>query len=260
MDPNFQHKSYPEAELARPTSSLIEDRQRTFTTCNGTPYKLKEDRYSSHSVILSYLREGKGQRVLDVGAAQGDLAKLLTERGYEVTAVEGVPALAELAKGKCHKVIVTNLDEPVPDLGGPFDVVVYGDVLEHLKDPLAALVNINEQLKSDGVVIVSVPNSAHAWVRLQMLFGRFEYAERGILDKTHLRFFTFASFRVLVHEAGLEIERLKTTPAPLQLVVPERFHGGLLRAAQALNAGLARAWKTMFAYQFVALTRRRASS
>jgi SAM-dependent methyltransferase len=198
--------------------------------------------------------------VLDVGAAQGDLAKLLTERGYEVTAVEGVPALAAMAEGKCHRVVVANLDEPVQDLGGPFDIVVYGDVLEHLKNPLAVLVNINEHLKSDGVVIVSVPNSVHAWVRLQMLFGRFDYAERGILDKTHLRFFTFASFRVLVREAGLEMLQLKTTPAPLPLVVPELYHGVVLNAAHALNAALARLWKTMFAYQFVALTRRRTSA
>jgi 2-polyprenyl-3-methyl-5-hydroxy-6-metoxy-1,4-benzoquinol methylase len=155
---------------------------------------------------------------------------------------------------------VANLDEPVPDFGGPFDIAVYGDVLEHLKNPLAALANINQQLKSDGLVIVSVPNSAHAWVRFQMIFGRFDYAERGILDKTHLRFFTLASFRALIREAGLEIEQLKATPAPLHLVVPERFHGVVLSAAHAINAGLARSWNTMFAYQFVALARRRVSS
>jgi O-antigen biosynthesis protein len=156
-------------------------------------YQLKPDRYSSHSVILSYLQDGRGKRLLDVGAAQGDMAKLLHMRGYDVTAIEGDPKLAEIARTRVRNVIVADLDDPIPDWGGPFDVVVYGDVLEHLKDPLSALININRQLKPAGVVVVSVPNSAHAWVRLQMCFGHFEYAERGILDKTHLRFFTLAS-------------------------------------------------------------------
>src|SRR5262249_2941285 len=159
-----------------------------------SPYQLKPDRYSSHSVILSYLPEGKGKCLLDVGAAQGDMAALLTARGFEVTAVEGDAGLAAIAKSKCKRIILADLDDPIPNWGGPFDVVVYGDVLEHLKNPLAVLTNITGQLKDDGFAVISVPNSVHAWVRLQMLVGRFEYAERGILDKTHLRFFTLTSF------------------------------------------------------------------
>jgi 2-polyprenyl-3-methyl-5-hydroxy-6-metoxy-1,4-benzoquinol methylase len=219
-------------------------------------YRLKPDPYSSHSVILSYLQDGAGKRLLDVGAAQGDMARLLSHRGYDVTAVEGDPALAQIARTKCRNVIVADLDNLIGDWGGPFDVVVYGDVLEHLKDPLSVLINVNRQLKPDGVVVVSVPNSAHAWVRWQMLFGHFEYAERGILDKTHLRFFTLSSFRRLLAEAHLTVERLRTTPAPLPLVVPERYHGRTLNAVHACNAAIARWWKTMFAYQFVALARR----
>lgn len=219
-------------------------------------YRLKPDRYSSHSVILSFLQDGSGKRLLDVGAAQGDMARLLLNRGYDVTAVEGDPELAAIARTKCGRVITADLDDPISDWGGPFDVIVYGDVLEHLKDPLTVLTSINRQLKQDGMVIVSVPNSAHAWVRMQMCFGRFDYAERGILDKTHLRFFTFASFSRLLREAGLTPVQVKTTPAPLPLVIPERYHGRILNLLHLLNAAVARGWKTMFAYQFVALTRR----
>lgn len=219
-------------------------------------YKLKPDPYSSHSVILSYLQRGDGKRLLDVGAAQGDMAQLLLNRGYDVTAVEGDPELAAIARTKCGNVIIANLDDPISDWGGPFDVIVYGDVLEHLKDPLTVLTSINRQLKSNGIVVVSVPNSAHAWVRLQMCFGHFDYAERGILDKTHLRFFTFASFCRLLREAGLEALQVRTTPAPLPLVVPTRYHGRTLNLVHGLNAAMARCWRTMFAYQFVALARR----
>jgi len=226
---------------------------------SSRPYQLKTDRYSSHSVILSYLPQGNGKRLLDIGAAQGDMAKLFIERNYDVTAIEGNPILAEIARTKCGKVIVADLDRPIPDWGGPFDVVVYGDVLEHLRDPLSVLISINQQVRSNGVVVISVPNSAHAWVRLQMLFGHFEYAERGILDKTHLRFFTLASFRRLLLEAGLEVIELRTTPAPLPLVVPRRYHGPVFNVMHAANAAFARSWKTMFAYQFVAMARRSAS-
>jgi SAM-dependent methyltransferase len=184
------------------------------------------------------------------------MAQLLLNRGYDVTAVEGDPELAAIARAKCGKVIVADLDDEIADWGGPFDVIVYGDVLEHLKDPLTVLTSINRQLKPDGLVVVSVPNSAHAWVRLQMFFGRFDYAERGILDKTHLRFFTFASFSRLLREAGLTPVQVRTTPAPLPLVVPQRYHGRILNLLHSLNAGMARWWKTMFAYQFVTLARR----
>lgn len=222
-----------------------------------SPYCLKRDCYSSHSIILSYLRDGKRQRLLDVGAAQGDLAQLLTQRGYDVTAIEGDPALAAAARGKCREVVVADLDRPLPDLHGPFDVAVCGDVLEHLKNPLGVLRAISQLAET---VIVSVPNTAHLWVRLQLCFGRFEYAERGILDATHLRFFTLASFRRLLQEAGLDILELTATPVPLPLVVPERYHGRVLDAVHAVNAALARAWKSMFAYQFVAVTLRRVSA
>lgn len=224
-----------------------------------SPYNLKTDCHSSHSVILSYLRDGRGQRLLDVGAAQGDLAELLTQRGYDVTAIEGDPGLAAMAEGKCREVVVANLETLLPHLHGPFDVVLCADVLEHLRNPLGTLIAVTRLLKPNGTVIVSVPNTAHLWVRLQLCFGRFEYTERGILDATHVRLFTLASFLRLLREAGLEMLELTTTPAPLPLIIPERYHGRVLDAVHAINATLARVWKTLLAYQFVAVARRRVS-
>lgn len=191
-----------------------------------------------------------------MGAADGFLAERFTERGYEVTCIEGDPGLAALAASKCRAVMVADLDRDNPELEGPFDVIVYGDVLEHLRDPLRVILQLNRHLSPDGVVIVSVPNVAHLWIRLQLLLGRFEYADRGILDRSHLRFFTLASFRRFLAEANLTVMELIPTPVPLPLVVPKRYHGRWLAALQALNAALARAWKTLFAYQFVAVARR----
>ncbi len=219
------------------------------------PYQLKSDPYSSHAVILTRLGEGGGRRLLDAGAADGFLSELLTARGWRVTALERDPERAARARGKCHEVLVADLAEAAGVVEGPFDAIVYGDVLEHLADPLAALRALNPTLAEGGVIIVSVPNVAHLWVRLQLLAGRFDYADRGILDRTHLRFFTRRTLLDLLTRAGLVVEELRATPVPLPLVVPARRHGAWLRALHAVSAGAARCWKGGLAYQFVAVCR-----
>jgi SAM-dependent methyltransferase len=222
-------------------------------------YQLKSDPHSSHAVILERLGDGRGRRALDVGAADGFLAELLTRQGWQVTALERDPAQAAKARGRCHEVIVADLDEATPRLEGAFDAIVYGDVLEHLSDPLPVLVGLNRYLAAGGRVLVSVPNVAHLWVRLSLLLGRWDYADRGILDRTHVRFFTRRSFTRFLGDAGLATEELVATPVPLPLVVPPRFHGGVLDAVHGLSAGAARLWKGGLAYQFVAVCRRAAA-
>ncbi|MBI4588460.1 MAG: class I SAM-dependent methyltransferase [Candidatus Rokubacteria bacterium] len=222
----------------------------------GSPYRLKADPYSSHSVILRFLPDGAGKRLLDVGAAEGYLAELLGRRGFEVTCLERDPGLAAVAAEKCRRVVTADLERELPLLDGPFDVIVYGDVLEHLSDPARVLSSLNQSLKEDGIVIVSVPNVAHLWVRLQLLLGRFDYADRGILDRTHLRFFTRRSFLRFLGDSKLKVIEMIPTPVPLPLLVPERLHGRWLSALHALNALTARCWQGLFAYQFVAVARR----
>jgi 2-polyprenyl-3-methyl-5-hydroxy-6-metoxy-1,4-benzoquinol methylase len=221
-----------------------------------SPYQLKTDPHSSHAVILSRLGDGRGRRALDVGAADGFLAELLTRQGWQVTALERDPAQAAKARGRCHEVIVADLDQAAPRLQGSFDAIVYGDVLEHLIDPLPVLVALDRTLSPDGRVIVSVPNVAHLWVRLSLALGRWDYADRGILDRTHLRFFTRRTLRAFLRDAGLGVEEFVATPVPLPLVVPPRFHGAVLDAVHGLSAGAARVWKSGLAYQFVAVCRR----
>jgi len=217
------------------------------------------DPYSSHALILSKVGDGHGRRLLDVGSAQGVLAEQFTQRGFEVTCLEGSPTLAAIGGGKCHKMIIVDLDGQLPTLTDQYDVIVYGDILEHLKKPMEVFRELNRYLRPDGVIILSIPNIAHLWVRLKLLFGSFEYRERGVLDRTHLRFFTLASFRRFLEEAGLSIEELDTTPPPLMFIVPARYHGRLLNVVHRLNAALAHGWKSMFAFQFVAVARPRVS-
>jgi 2-polyprenyl-3-methyl-5-hydroxy-6-metoxy-1,4-benzoquinol methylase len=219
-------------------------------------YTLKSDPYSSHSVILGWLGDGRGRRLLDVGAADGLLSRLLTERGWKVTGLEADPVAAAAGAPHCERMIVADLDAAVPPLPGEFDVIVCADVLEHLRDPLGTLVALRRALAPDGVVVISIPNVAHLWIRLSLLAGRFDYADRGILDRTHLRFFTRRSLGALVAGAGLRIARATATPVPLYQVVPPRWHGRALAAAHALSAGAARALPRVLAYQFVVLATR----
>lgn len=219
-----------------------------------------DDPWSSHARLVALGGEGGGRRLLDVGSAQGELAGRFTEKGFRVTCVEADPALAAQARSRCEELWPLDLDRsPLPD-SAPFDVMVFGDVLEHLKDPLTVLRGMLARLAPGGLVLVSVPNVAHLYVRLNLLFGRFEYADRGILDRTHLRFFTRSSFRRFLRDAGLEISRFTSTPVPLPLVVPQRFHGRILSAVHRMSALAASAWKGGLAFQLIAACRRKAAA
>lgn len=134
-------------------------------------------------------------------------------------------------------------------------MIVCGDVLEHLRDPLRVFTGLNRYLVPGGKVVVSVPNIAHVAIRVMLLFGSFEYMERGILDRTHLRFFTLRSFRRFLAQGGMQVEELVVTPLPLCVMVQQKWQGRSFRAMNYVNALSARLLKRLFGYQFVAFGR-----
>lgn len=234
-------------------TSTTDQTQRSVA---NSPYQSKKsDVYSSHSVILRLAGQGRGRRLLDVGAAHGYLAGELRSQGFQVTGLEANSVLGEEAAKHCDEFLLLDLDGPLPRFTQLFDLMIFGDVLEHLKDPQAVLCEFARHLSDNGEVIISLPNVANIYVRLSLLFGRFDYQDRGLLDKTHLHFFTRKSFRQLMSDAGLELETLTATPIPLPLVVPASFQGRVFAALHAANAWLARNWQTLFGYQFVAVAR-----
>lgn len=161
---------------------------------------------TSHTRILRLV--GSGARVLDLGCATGSLARLLTDRGCEVVGVEVDPAAAALAEPHCSRVVVANLDSS--DLSeldglGTFDVIIAADVLEHLTHPERVLGLVHKVLKPTGYLLTSIPNVAHGSVRLALLAGRFPYSDLGLLDETHVRFFTRASMTGLLTSAGFSV-------------------------------------------------------
>jgi 2-polyprenyl-3-methyl-5-hydroxy-6-metoxy-1,4-benzoquinol methylase len=166
----------------------------------------------SESVHADVVRMvGEGKRVLELGPATGYMSKSMIERGCTVVGIELDPAMAERAAQFCERLIVGDLDELDLDaeLGEEkFDVIVAADVLEHLRDPLATLGKLRPHLTGDGAFVISIPNVAHGSVRLALLAGHFRYGDIGLLDSTHLRFFTRESFEQLLDEAELGLAEL----------------------------------------------------
>ena len=157
-------------------------------------YGFKAFRYSSHSWILNLLEGEKTPvRILDVGTASGYLGKVLRERGHYVAGIEKDATAAARARNYYDSLQVADVESFEFPYKHEFDYILFADVLEHLRDPSAVLRACTPALKESGKIIISVPNVANIIVRLSLLLGRFDYMDRGILDRTHLRFFTLKS-------------------------------------------------------------------
>jgi SAM-dependent methyltransferase len=174
---------------------------------------------------------GHPRRVLDVGCGAGQNAAVAKERGAHVVGIENWPPSVAVARTRLDEVIEADIekdDAAAPLLGRSFDLIVFGDVLEHTKEPRAVLDHFLPFLEDGGRVIVSLPNVA-AWpVRLGLLAGKFEYEKTGILDETHLRFFTRKSTMRLVEQAGLEILHVGLNPMIVRAglgVIKKAFSG-----------------------------------
>jgi GT2 family glycosyltransferase/2-polyprenyl-3-methyl-5-hydroxy-6-metoxy-1,4-benzoquinol methylase len=165
---------------------------------------------NSHTQLV--LATGLDKKVLEVGPAWGYMSRVLAERGCRITGVEIDPVAAKVAEQFCERVIVGDIQQL--DFRSAFgrerfDVAIYGDVLEHLVHPEEVLLKTSTILKPDGYVVASIPNVAHGSIRLSLLAGDFRYTEMGLLDQTHLRFYTRDTIRNLFAEAGFVIRSWK---------------------------------------------------
>jgi 2-polyprenyl-3-methyl-5-hydroxy-6-metoxy-1,4-benzoquinol methylase len=214
-------------------------------------YQYKEFRYNSHYWVLKFLSERPAPlRIMDVGTATGYLGAILKEKHHSVVGIESHAPFAALARRHYEQFHETDIETFNFPYREEFDYILFADVLEHLRNPEQVLKRALSCLKRDGRIIISVPNIANIIMRLKILLGRFEYDERGILDKTHLRFFTLASLKRMVAETDLWIIDIKATPIPIQLVLAGTDHR-LLSPLHELHYTIVRSWKSMFAYQFV---------
>jgi len=190
--------------------------------------------------------------VLDVGCNAGELGKILTQEKSCV--VYGVDISHEaVAKAKKYLAAAAVMDienDELPFYKKKFSVVVFGDVLEHLIDPLSVLIRSKQWLVPGGLIIVSLPNVANISIRIKLLLGRWDYQQSGILDDSHLRFYTLKTMKQLFVQAGFKIVAIDSTPGFKFLGVESSL------ALRNLNERLCKSWPTLLANQFVFMLRR----
>lgn len=166
----------------------------------------------------------RGLDVLDVGCGFATTSQHLEQLGNRVTGIEESAEAVAKARTRIGRVVQADLQQfeaVAEELGDArFDAIVFADVLEHLAWPLGVLRKYLALLKPDGIVIVSLPNIGLWSVRLAILTGRFEYEDTGVLDRTHLRFFTRTSARQLLDAAGLVPRRTAYNPGLVRPFVP----------------------------------------
>lgn len=221
-------------------------------------YTFKDFEGSSHRILMGLIRRyaKRGGRLLDLGAAGGELGAAVRDHfGRTVGFEYQVDCVADL-KERFDQVVVTDL-EKLKRIPKGVDAVVCADVIEHLRDAPALLKLIREGLANDGYLFVSVPNIANITVRLGLLFGIFEYRERGILDNTHLRFYTMRTIRRDIENAGFRVVAVRGSSIPIRLIVGRFTPDFLVRAGEKILTIVTRLWLSLFAYQIVVVATRR---
>ena len=211
-------------------------------------YRFKHDPHSSHGQVAALIPLS-GQRILDVGSGPSELSRLLKKEGNRIVGVDR--AFTGNGDSGLELKIEKDLEKDFDlNFGREFDTILFLDILEHLRDPEAILEKARDYLKPEGRIIVSIPNVAHWSVRLSLLFGSFHYGERGILDKTHLHFYTLSSFRQMLKDANYKILKESATPLPLLDSFPA-LGWAAFRWIHWIDVILSKLWKTLFGYQFI---------
>ncbi|MCW3009568.1 MAG: hypothetical protein JWP17_4194 [Solirubrobacterales bacterium] len=206
--------------------------------------------YAGSRPDLRAMVPSTARRTLDVGCGAGALgAALKADRGIEAVGVEVFPEAADIAETRLDRVLRLDLQAltelPYPD--GYFDAMTFGDVLEHMVDPHGLLRTLKRYLAPDGVIVCSIPNVKH-WsiVGNLLIHDAWPYADSGLLDRTHVHFFTLTEISRMLEDVGFEVVELKVQNAN---PMPEELHV-LADVAAAFGGDRAEALAQLQAYQY----------
>ena len=174
------------------------------------PHPENIDPNGSQGKVLAWVPPAK--KILELGPGPATITRHLKPITEFLVCIEADPAFAEETRPFCDELIRGNIEDPVTwerlrALGYMYDLVICADVLEHLVDPWAVLRTLKQVLHPTGRILASIPNIAHWSVRWELLRGHFKYQEEGLLDRTHLRFFTLSTIDQLFRETGYAISR-----------------------------------------------------
>ncbi|HEX8251889.1 MAG TPA: class I SAM-dependent methyltransferase [Thermoanaerobaculia bacterium] len=215
-------------------------------------YTFKDFEGSSHRILIDLIHRHarRGGTLLDLGAAGGELGEAVRAHFSRTIGFEyNSDCVGDLCT-RFDSIVVADL-ERIESLPPNADAIVLADVLEHLRSPASALTVVRQALRDDGRLFISVPNIANITVRLGLLFGIFEYRDRGILDHTHLRFYTKRTIRREVENAGFRIVEMGGSSVPIRLIIGRYTPEPILRLGEKLLVWLTRAWRGLFAYQII---------
>ena len=219
-------------------------------------YTFKDFEGSSHRILIDLIsRFSNGANtLLDLGAAGGELGEALRRRFKHTIGFEyDVDRIGDLRR-HFDQAVIADL-ESIRRLPNSAEAIVLADILEHLRDPRSLMQCVREALAPEGHVFISVPNIANVTVRIGLLFGIFEYRERGILDSSHLRFYTMRAIKREIESAGFRIVAIRGSSVPVRLIVP-RAPEFFLRLCERILTIVTRIWRGLFAYQIIIVARR----
>ena len=218
---------------------------------DSSPYGFKDFAGSSHWLLIRAVRRHGARRrmLVDIGASDGELGDRLREDFDTVVGIEGDSSRIEALHQRLDHAVIADLNQldTLPEA----DAFVLADILEHLPRPEALLLAVRESLSEDGRLYLSVPNVANVTVRLGLLLGRWNYADRGILDRTHLRFYTRRTILAELEQSGFTALRTEATTMPIRLVLEGRIPESLLHAGERVLHFMTRLFPRFFGYQWV---------
>jgi 2-polyprenyl-3-methyl-5-hydroxy-6-metoxy-1,4-benzoquinol methylase len=168
---------------------------------------MTDEYYGNTRDEIAPLLPAKADKVLEIGCSGGHTLGWLRRKypDAKMVGVDGYEPMRPHIEANGAAAHIQDLEQGLPPLDGPFDLILALDVLEHLRWPEQTLADLVSKLSPTGTVIVSLPNVSHYTVISGLLRGRFDYTPRGIMDRTHLRFFTKETMEELLHNAGLRV-------------------------------------------------------
>lgn len=221
---------------------------------NRVKYTRKHSRYSSHTLVVDRIEGGgAGGKVLDIGSAEGLLAPDIKSKGFYITAIDQVePTEVSEFVDRYIQADLERIEEK--GFGGTYDYVILADILEHLRNAGGLLRRVRQTLRTDGGrVIVSVPNIAVWYYRIALLFGEFNYSEKGVLDRTHVHFYTKKTILNLLRSHGYAPVWTGFTNLPFEVLISNKAinNTGIVRLLDRIYRAFVFLWPTFFGYQII---------
>ncbi len=218
-----------------------------------------DNQNNGHSLLHALVTAGgkPAMDILEIGCSSGYVGATFVAKGHRVTGIEPDPDAASAARAVLDEVHCGDVDSFFDAHRlRRFDAILLGDVLEHLVDPLETLRRCVTHLSAGGMVAISLPCVAHGSIRAMLLDGRWDYGDYGLLDRTHLRFFSRQGMAELVSGAGLGIEQLFAVTMSIDDAARE--YGMMLQPSSiAAVEALARDDDDLHTFQFVLRARPR---